>query len=113
MGVCDLTRQAMIKHGLAGDQASGNFWVLDEQGLVTAARSNLQKHVRVFARVQEHELKHDGDSLLEVVRRVKPTGTTPALYAFGSPSASGLLSSCTFLANHTIRGCHVTLVLLL
>lgn len=74
MGVCDLTRQAMIKHGLTGDQASANFWVLDQGGLLTASREGIKDHVRVFARVQGEEQQRDGEDLLAVVKRVKPTG---------------------------------------
>ena len=74
MGVCDLARQAMIKHGLSGEQASAKFWVLDQGGLMTTSRAGIKDHVRVFARVEEEEQKHDGDSLVDVIRRVKPTG---------------------------------------
>jgi malate dehydrogenase (oxaloacetate-decarboxylating) len=75
MGVCDLIRQAMIKHGLLAEEASANFWVLDKDGLITASREGgVQPHVQVFARTQPEEQQHDGDDLLAVVKRVKPTG---------------------------------------
>lgn len=74
--MCDLTRQAMIKHGLSGEQACANFWVLDQGGLITAARSGIKDHVKVFARAEDEEQQHDGDDLLAVVKRVKPTGVT-------------------------------------
>jgi NADH:ubiquinone oxidoreductase subunit F (NADH-binding) len=77
MGVCDLTREAMIKHGLTGEQASANFWVVDQGGLITMCRPGIKEHVRVFARVQDEEQQHDGDDLLAVVKRVKPTGVAP------------------------------------
>jgi malic enzyme len=72
MGVCDLTREAMIKHGLSGEEASANFWVIDQKGLITESRSGIQKHVKVFARKTDDD--KDGEELLEVVKRVKPTG---------------------------------------
>lgn len=64
----------MIKHGLSGEEASANFWVVDDRGMISSSRSGIQEHVQVFARVQEEEKQHDGDSLLDVVKRVKPTG---------------------------------------
>jgi malate dehydrogenase (oxaloacetate-decarboxylating) len=78
MGVCDLTREAMIKHGLTGEQASANFWVVDHGGLITASRPGIKEHVRVFAREQPDEQQHDGEDLLAVVKRVKPTGAASA-----------------------------------
>lgn len=73
----------MIKQGLSGDEASANFWVLDQEGLITASRQGIKEHVRVFARVQDDEKPHDGDDLLAVVKRVKPTGTRAGLVHAG------------------------------
>jgi malate dehydrogenase (decarboxylating) len=62
----------MAKHGhVTKEQAARNFWVLDKDGLITAARGNLPGHVAPFARpVTEGG---EGQDLLEVVEKVKPT----------------------------------------
>lgn len=72
--MCDIIKCAMIKHGLTAEQASGNFWVVDEAGLITASRPSLKPHVQVFARTGDADQQHDGEALLSVVQRVKPTG---------------------------------------
>lgn len=70
MGVVSMIKSAMEAQGLPSHQAVSNFWVLDVNGLVTRARSDLPLHVEPFAR-PESDL--EGLSLLEVVQRVKPT----------------------------------------
>ena len=45
--------------------------MLDKEGLVTSQRAGLSATVRPFARIDEDEA--DGETLLSVVKRVKPT----------------------------------------
>lgn len=51
--------------------AQRQFWVLDKDGLITSARRGLPAHVVPFARPAGDDA--EGESLLSVVRRVKPT----------------------------------------
>jgi malate dehydrogenase (decarboxylating) len=63
----------MCKHGqMSKEQAAANFWVLDKDGLITQARSDLPPHVAPFAR-PTGGTDVEGASLLEVVKAVKPT----------------------------------------
>ena len=62
----------MAKHGhISKEQAARNFWVLDKDGLITAARGELPEHVVPFARPATEG--GEGQDLLEVVEKVKPT----------------------------------------
>ncbi|KAI8465581.1 MAG: NAD malic enzyme [Monoraphidium minutum] len=70
MGVVSMIKTAMETQGLAPEEAQSNFWVLDVNGLITNARGDIPPHVAPFARP---EAGLEGLSLLEVVRRVKPT----------------------------------------
>lgn len=72
IGVCSLTAKAMMKHGMTQEQAQAHFWVCDKEGLVTHHRDQLPPHVQGFARWDRHST--DGEGLLEVIKRVKPTG---------------------------------------
>jgi len=63
----------MQKQGkLSREAAAANFWVLDKDGLITRERSNLPDYVAQFARPVGGTTR-EGDSLLEVVKKVKPT----------------------------------------
>lgn len=75
IGVCSLTAKAMMKHGMTQEQAQAHFWVCDKEGLVTHHRNQLPPHVQGFARWDRHST--DGEGLLDVVKRVKPTGAEP------------------------------------
>jgi len=69
MGVVGMTALGMMKHGLTEAQAADHFWILDASGLITKARQGLTAVVEPFARLGEA----DGESLIDVVKRVKPT----------------------------------------
>lgn len=70
IGVATQILKAMEKHGLKQEDAARNFWILDKDGLITRARPNLPSHVHLFAR---SEAETEGMSLLNVVKRVRPT----------------------------------------
>ena len=57
--------------GLSAEQARAAFWVIDKDGLVTSQRSSLSEYVQPFARTEPDE--RDGEDLLSLVKRVKPT----------------------------------------
>jgi malate dehydrogenase (decarboxylating) len=64
----------MVKQGgLTPEAAASHFWVLDAQGLVTQYRPGLPSYVSAFARPTSCSVGDEGDGLLEVVRKVKPT----------------------------------------
>eukprot|EP00891_Asterochloris_glomerata_P006016 jgi/Astpho2/6016/Aster-03973 len=71
MGVTYMIAQAMVKHGLTFEEATHHFWILDANGLITRKRSDITSYVQPFAR--DDDVQHEGESLEQVVKRVKPT----------------------------------------
>ena len=57
--------------GLSPEEARAAFWVIDKDGLITTQRSHLSEYVQPFARTDPSE--RDGEDLLSLVKRVKPT----------------------------------------
>jgi malate dehydrogenase (oxaloacetate-decarboxylating) len=92
IGVADQLREAMVREGLAGEGAARRFWCVDRQGLLTADMADrLRDYQAAYARSAaeskgwRQEGNGSGVSLLEVVRRVKPTmliGTSTASGSF-------------------------------
>lgn len=70
MGVVYKLHLFLQRYGVSPLQAQKNFYILDKDGLITKARSDISSRVRPFARP---ESEMEGKSLLEVVREVKPT----------------------------------------
>ncbi|KAK9792672.1 hypothetical protein WJX73_006593 [Symbiochloris irregularis] len=71
MGVTTMLSLCLIKHGQREQEARSQFWVLDAKGLITSERTDLTAVVQPFARQDEES--SEGETLLEVVKRVKPT----------------------------------------
>jgi len=67
-GIANLTVSAMVAQGLSPAAARRRCWLVDSQGLVTAARASLAHHKQPFA--HEHAPVQD---LLSAVRAVRPT----------------------------------------
>lgn len=77
IGVLSMAKQAMLR--MPGIHRTGEghnqFWVLDKDGLITKARKGLDPAVARFARgygPDEVPDLHEGASLVEVVKKVKP-----------------------------------------
>ncbi|KAK9904347.1 hypothetical protein WJX75_009960 [Coccomyxa subellipsoidea] len=72
MGVARMLALGMLKQGISYEEALGNFWVLDADGLITIKRPTALNHtVKSFARKTQEDV--EGETLVETVRRVKPT----------------------------------------
>ncbi|VAH04993.1 unnamed protein product [Triticum turgidum subsp. durum] len=80
IGVLNMAKHAMLRmpgtHKI-GELGEGHnqFWVLDKDGLITKSRKDLDPAVARFARgygPEEVEDLHEGASLVEVVKKVKP-----------------------------------------
>jgi malate dehydrogenase (oxaloacetate-decarboxylating) len=53
IGVADFLRAAMRDEGLSNDEARSRFWVVDKDGLLNSARSDLTAEQRVYAQPRE------------------------------------------------------------
>jgi len=71
MGVSRMIVKGMVRHGISEEAAISRFHILDHAGLVTGSRSEMDKRVAKFARKDAQS--REGESLVEVVKRVKPT----------------------------------------
>lgn len=71
MGVVRMIAQAMVMFGLSQEEAAERFHVLDHKGLITSERPDVASHVAPFAR-KDGESK-DGEALIDVIRRTRPT----------------------------------------
>jgi len=69
LGVTFALLNGMKKNGLSHEEATKNFSLVDNLGLISSNRAGITTGQAVFARKD----MEDGLSLLEVVKRVKPT----------------------------------------
>ncbi|MEV7237920.1 NAD-dependent malic enzyme [Streptomyces sp. NPDC051020] len=90
VGIADELRDAMVRDGAALDEAVGRIWLVDKQGLLTDDMSGLRDYQQPYARraadVSDWAIDpHGAPSLLDTVRRARPTiliGTSTAHGAF-------------------------------
>ncbi|XP_057532447.1 NAD-dependent malic enzyme 65 kDa isoform, mitochondrial [Amaranthus tricolor] len=135
VGVLNAARKTMARmlgnDESAFDKARSQFWVVDDKGLITEKRANLDPEVRPFA-WKENEISrqglNEGAKLVEVVRQVKPdvllglsacgglfskevlealkdsTSTRPAIFAMSNPTKN---AECTPEEAFSIVGDHI------
>jgi malate dehydrogenase (decarboxylating) len=72
VGVATMVIRMMMRHGLTHQEATSRLYILDVDGLVTQKRSDLEDAIEFLAR-EEDGVVSSGDSLLDVVQKVKPT----------------------------------------
>ncbi|MBA2813719.1 NAD-dependent malic enzyme [Streptomyces sp. KM273126] len=89
VGIADQLRDAMIRDGAAPERAAAQVWLVDKQGLLTRDMTDLRDFQQPYARdpaeVADWVRRDEAISLLETVRRVKPTillGTSTVQGAF-------------------------------
>jgi malate dehydrogenase (oxaloacetate-decarboxylating) len=89
VGIADQLRDAMIRDGASPEQATGQVWLVDKQGLLTSDMTGLRDYQQPYARnpaeVQGWAANRPAISLLDTVRHVAPTillGTSTAHGAF-------------------------------
>ncbi|MEW5298947.1 MAG: hypothetical protein WDW36_002016 [Sanguina aurantia] len=96
IGVVRMIAAGMETYGLSASAACNNFWMLDSEGLITHKRGDrLREHVRPFAQA-DHQF--EGEKLLEVIKRVKPTillGLSGAGRLFTPEVLAALNANCT------------------
>ncbi|MGP8248222.1 MAG: oxaloacetate-decarboxylating malate dehydrogenase, partial [Bryobacteraceae bacterium] len=106
VGIADQIRHAMVREGLAKEDAARRFWCVDRQGLLTTDMADpLRDYQAAYARpaAEAKGWRHDGNgggiSLAEVVRRAQPTMLIGASTAAGS-FTEGIVKE---MAAHTER----------
>ncbi|KAI3693850.1 hypothetical protein L1987_76804 [Smallanthus sonchifolius] len=123
VGVLKAARRTMARmlgnNKDAFESARSQFWVVDDNGLITEERTNIDNDVKPFARKAKEIRRrglNEGTSLLEVVQEVKPdvllglsavgglfskeilevfrgsTSTRPAIFALSNPTTN---AECT------------------
>ncbi|GHJ37703.1 NAD-dependent malic enzyme [Streptomyces sp. TS71-3] len=77
VGIADQLRDAMIRDGAHRQEATGQVWLIDKQGLLTSDMTDLRDFQQPYARDPAEVAAWAADggaiSLLETVRRVRPT----------------------------------------
>lgn len=70
----------LVVQGISYEEALGNFWVLNADGLITIKRPTALNHtVKSFARKTQEDV--EGETLVETVRRVCDVSEEPAMPA--------------------------------
>jgi malate dehydrogenase (oxaloacetate-decarboxylating) len=90
IGIADMMREAMIREGLSGQEATGRFWTLDRRGLITDNDTALLDFQQPYARPAAEIAtwpRHDADqvTLADVVTNAHPSmliGTSTQSGAF-------------------------------
>eukprot|EP00092_Neocalanus_flemingeri_P090060 GFUD01114049.1.p1 GENE.GFUD01114049.1~~GFUD01114049.1.p1 ORF type:complete len:313 (+),score=75.97 GFUD01114049.1:2-940(+) len=76
-GVINTIRNAlMARHGLSREEAGNKFYIVDERGLISTARADLAEMEKLFEDLSsfaESDTTMEGMSLLDTVRKVKPS----------------------------------------
>lgn len=87
VGIAEQFFDALIRQGIAPEEAKKAFWLIDREGLIFENSPNISKQSKQFARSQSEEQEWQGldKDLLTIVQKVKPTiliGTSTVRGAF-------------------------------
>jgi malate dehydrogenase (oxaloacetate-decarboxylating) len=89
VGIADQVRDAMIRDGASPEQATGQVWLVDKQGLLTSDMRGLRDYQQAYARRPAEVAGWSSGgadiTLLDTVRKARPTillGTSTAHGAF-------------------------------
>jgi malate dehydrogenase (oxaloacetate-decarboxylating) len=89
VGIADQVRDAMIRDGASLEQATGQVWLVDKQGLLTSDMRGLRDYQQAYARRPAEVAGWSSGgadiTLLDTVRKARPTillGTSTAHGAF-------------------------------
>jgi len=92
IGVADLLRAAMREAGLSDEDARRHFWIVDKDGLLHSARTDLTPEQRVYAQPRERVAAwfsgHNGIALSDVIAKSDASvliGLSTARGAFTEP----------------------------
>jgi len=103
LGIADQLRDAMVRDGLTGQEATGRVWPVDRQGLLTDDMDGLRDFQVPYARpaseVEDWAREDGAIGLHEVVSRVRPT------LLLGTSTVHGAFTEdvVTTMARHTDR----------
>jgi malate dehydrogenase (oxaloacetate-decarboxylating) len=102
IGIADQVRDAMVREGLAAEEATARFWCLGRRGLLVDGDERLRDFQRPYARPAaevggwRRDAAGGGIDLLEVVRRVQPTiliGTSTVPGAFDEATVTAMAAA--------------------
>jgi malate dehydrogenase (oxaloacetate-decarboxylating) len=87
VGIADQLRDAMVRDGASEEQAAGQVWLVDKQGLLTSDMTGLRDFQKPYARkpAEVSAWGGSGASLLDTIQHAAPTillGTSTAHGAF-------------------------------
>jgi malate dehydrogenase (oxaloacetate-decarboxylating) len=87
VGIADQLRDAMVRDGASEEQATGQVWLVDKQGLLTSDMTGLRDFQKPYARkpAEVSAWGGSGASLLDTIQHAAPTillGTSTAHGAF-------------------------------
>lgn len=94
-GMADQISAAMVRAGLSEQEAKARVWLIDINGLVSEEMTGLPDYQQAYARPKAEG--HAGESLLETVKRIKPTiliGTSTDHGAFTQQVIEAMAEGC-------------------
>ncbi len=69
LGIASYLHKFLVKYGMSENEAYNNFYILDDKGMISRARKDLNRSVLNYAR---SELDLEGMDILEITKKIKP-----------------------------------------